>query len=391
MKKIIIRMITTILAITMLFVATVPVYAAAVPSSEVATVENEINSVKEEISQKVEEVIGYLQGMRFEAFIQKVIEKIKVKTAKTSEPEQILPNPETEPECPDLVEGEEKDSETPEVIEPEEVWLYPEDVIDAFEKKLGYRPDYEEVEWLSRDFYSLLIKFEHLGVEYEWRAEFLGYEGWRINQSHFEETFREVCACYCVDTTNEVFYTPEDVEALFKETWKYDCKVYVNKYHTRHGMTADFIVCDYYNGCEIEIDAVGTKEGWSITQENWEWFCENFDLEEESDYANSNIGWWTLDEIIEEFEYLLGYVPSFEIKQDSELEWRYIIRIDFEHLGGRSYWIEWGVISGQEVTVSDKIFQELLEENPEVTMLLDIYDEEELERMYAFYKARLED
>lgn len=405
MKRITTRVITTILAIVMLFGATMPTYAASCATTTADYASCKTEELEKSVENAFLEFIEHIRWLRFDTYIREILAKKKEQSYDQKEPSNIeetnisiapdqdLPDEELEVE-PDEIPEEDLEPETPSEEEMvEKSWIYSEDVIDAFEKELGYRPEYEEIKWYPGH-WSLSVEFTHLDICWDWEVKDSGYEGWRTTQKQFEETYAEICEMYLepgVDIDSDIFFDTNDIEELFEEKYGYEIDVYVCTYHHRDSISADFVVCDRFNGVEYEIDAVQTTEGWMVPEANWRWFINNYDLEDDVEYATGNIGWWELDEILEEFEYMLGYVPEFEVWQDPELEWYNTLDFEFEHIGGKNYSIEWTFMNRNgEILVSDKVFEEFLEENPEITKLLDIRSEEELERMYAFYKARLE-
>ncbi len=405
MKRITTRVITTILAIVMLFGATMPTYAASCVTQATYYAECQTEDADKHVQEVFFGFLEHIRWLRFDTYIREILAKQKAQSSDKKElsnmegpsvsvaPDKELPDEDVEAE-PDEIPEENPELEIPSEEESvEKSWVYPEDVMDAFENELGYRPEYEEIKWYQGH-WSLSVEFTHLDVCWDWEVKDSGYEGWRTTKKQFEETYAEICQMYLepgVDIDSDIFFDTSDIEELFDEKYGYEIDVYVCTYHHPDSITADFVVCDRFNGVEYEIDAVQTTEGWMVPAANWRWFVNNFDFTDDIEYATGNIGWWDLDEILEEFKYMLGYVPKFEIWQDPELEWYNTLDFEFEHLGGKSYSIEWTFMNRQgEIMVSDKVFEEFLEENPEITKLLDIRDEEELERMYAFYKARLE-
>ena len=397
MKKITRSVITTILSIALLFGATMPTYAASVTPVTCTTTcqANEVEELVKGVEDTFEKVFECVMELRLEACIREFLAKLKQEKNEVNEQEPSDTEIPSDPEVPSEPEVS-TDPEIPSTPNEsvEDAWVYAEELIDVFEEHLGYRPTYEEKQEFG-GYWTLSVYFPHLDLFWSYDVKMsISPDGWRLNALDFAWVMDQMQRSYLnpgIEVMDDsAYYSKETVEKLFMEEYGYDAKVYVQKYFGRNKITADFVVCDRYNGCEIEIDAILTTEGWRISAEDWEWFRENFDLEEESDYANSNIGWWTLEEIQAEFEYMLGYIPDFEICQDSKLDWYQTIEITFEHLGGESYFIQWVFDEDGEAKVTDKVFEEFLDENPEVTYVLEL-DEDELERMYAFYKARLED
>ena len=88
--------------------------------------------------------------------------------------------------------------------------------MDAFEKELGYRPEYEEIKWYPGH-WSLSVEFTHLDICWDWEVKDSGYEGWRTTQKQFEETYAEICEMYLepgVDIDSDIFFDTNDIKEL---------------------------------------------------------------------------------------------------------------------------------------------------------------------------------
>lgn len=71
--------------------------------------------------------------------------------------------------------------------ENEDFWIYPEDVIDALEKAIGYRPEYT-IHHDGEGQYMLAVTFYHLEIGFGWpiNTDPMAYDGWRTNQEDFD-------------------------------------------------------------------------------------------------------------------------------------------------------------------------------------------------------------
>jgi hypothetical protein len=81
---------------------------------------------------------------------------------------------------------------------------------------------------------------------------------------------------------------------------------------------------------------------------------------------------------------MLGYQPEFDLCRFSD--GTISIEIAFEHLGGKSYFIDYVCEEGGEFLVTDKVFEMFLDENPETSYVLSL-KMVELYRMIKFYKS----
>lgn len=272
-------------------------------------------------------------------------------------------------------------------------YVYPEYVIERFEDELGYRPEYTVQQWYPTH-WSLTVTFTHSPNDLKWDCEINNPDddGWRIERAAFDEIFEEMKPMYLTVPNeyvgDEKRYTTEDIENLFFEEYGYDVYVYACDYWNMNGVTVDFIVCDQYNGTEIEIDAVRCDDGnWYVLESGWIWFLENYELEEETRYAINDVNYLSIEDIKDEFELMLDYVPEISICEDGEV--LKIIEITFDHLGGREYHINFCFEKDGEIVVTDKVFEKFLEKHPVVTSVPKITNLEQLMNMLEFYLKRL--
>lgn len=274
----------------------------------------------------------------------------------------------------------------------EKEYVTAEEVIALFESELGYRPEYTEQRWYEGH-WSLTVYFTHLAedIVWDWEIENPNDNGWRILRDRFEEVLEDIRPIYLTpqESVEEKYYTTDEVEELFFEKYGYDIHVYQCKYWNENEVEVNFVICDLYNGREFEIDAVQLEDGeWYLTETVWQEFIENVDLSEEVQYATEDVEFWTYEEIVEKFTDMLGYTPNVSVSEE-DLEWFHSIDFSFDHLGGKKYYIDWVIIEEDgDVLVTDKVFSEFLEDNPEVTVV-PRFTKKQLDKMYEFYLERI--
>jgi hypothetical protein len=263
-----------------------------------------------------------------------------------------------------------------------EDWVYPDEAINEFTKELGYRPNYRVEKW-SENHWSLDVYFSHIDVK--WGVEHFddSFDGWRMKRADFEELISSMNSYFVKGVEMNGTYSKYGIEQLFEDHYGYDVDCKINVHHGEQ-FSATLIIHDYYNGCEYELDTILTTNGWRVTKQEWETFTTNNQLTDEVAYATEKVNWISISDLKEEFEARLGYCPEFDICRFSD--GTISIEIAFEHLGGKSYFIDYVCEEGGEFLVTDKVFEMFLDENPETSYVLSL-KMVELYRMIKFYKS----
>ena len=268
---------------------------------------------------------------------------------------------------------------TPTVISTKETYYTCEQVEDLFEEEYGYRPNvvcdmryFEKVDdavwvyvledWCNADCWYV----EPTRVNGEW---LLSKTEWK----NFTSENQEQLAANSAYAAKAKYLNLHDLNEEFEEMLDYDAEVYLLNASIQDGTPCFNVYFDHLGGERYSIDAGVIDGEYVVSEKVFQMFCEENPETTEAELM-------ALEDVVSEFEWMLDYEPTVTTQDDC-------IELEFEHLGGRTYTIDYITVVEGEVYTYWGAFDKFCEDYPETTAVPD-FTLEELLNMLEFYYNR---